>query len=434
MVQDPTEDEEQQAGRNQVDGADTSSEKPEPHPRVIDRSEAMRDLAAFRIGELAAQKFSAISQVRDLTTMSTGAAKFLNEFTSLQRIADAYQMPNLVGRSLEPLSTPALPTAIGEEWRRVSELLRSIPQPPSGYTAKLQSLADQHSQDMAALVGRSLHFHVVGSALSETMRLASVSAAFTASEAFHRQLDAVGRIQRELNDAWETARGQVWRYAELFKDLPERVKENLVALAEAGWYLDSEMPISELIYFKEELKTGNPHEINAGLADYFRSGLDRIEATLINRHPTRSQLIQDAFSAHREDKWNLSIPALFIQADGICFDLTKQQLFTKRGLRTFVRRLDPETIERAYLEPLLRNIPITASVEVRKRSSPDLNRHAVLHGESTDFGTEVNGLKAISFLNFVSHVLLRASEVIAARSQKRIEGASTPDNQSIGSD
>jgi len=38
---------------------------------------------------------------------------------------------------------------------------------------------------------------------------------------------------------------------------------------------------------------------------------------------------------------------------------------------------------------------------------PALYRHAVLHGESVDYGTEINSLKAISLLQYVSGVLAR---------------------------
>ena len=34
-----------------------------------------------------------------------------------------------------------------------------------------------------------------------------------------------------------------------------------------------------------------------------------------------------------------------------------------------------------------------------------LNRHEVLHGESVDYGTEINSLKAISLLYYIASVL-----------------------------
>jgi Protein of unknown function (DUF1419) len=188
-------------------------------------------------------------------------------------------------------------------------------------------------------------------------------------------------------------------------EFPARVKENLVALAEAGWYLDAETDTYDIVQFKEELENSTAEEINSNLAQYFRSSLDRIEASLCEDHPTRAHLIREAFSAHREGKYGLSIPALFAQADGICYDLTGYQIFARNGIHRFARRINPEALERAYLEPLIRAIPITESSQQRRARIPQLNRHAVMHGESTEFPTEENGLKAISFINFVSHVL-----------------------------
>ena len=46
----------------------------------------------------------------------------------------------------------------------------------------------------------------------------------------------------------------------------------------------------------------------------------------------------------------------------------------------------------------------------RKERGPgffELNRHQVLHGESVNYGTETNSLKAISFLGYLSFILRR---------------------------
>jgi len=50
-------------------------------------------------------------------------------------------------------------------------------------------------------------------------------------------------------------------------------------------------------------------------------------------------------------------------------------------------------------------LPISASEHERGDAFVGLNRHQVLHGESTQYGTEMNSLKAISLLNYVAHIL-----------------------------
>jgi hypothetical protein len=56
----------------------------------------------------------------------------------------------------------------------------------------------------------------------------------------------------------------------------------------------------------------------------------------------------------------------------------------------------------AILSPLAETLPINASENERPRNFNGLNRHMVLHGESLDYGSKVNSLKAISLVNYVS--------------------------------
>lgn len=296
-------------------------------------------------------------------------------------------------------------------WRN-AELLRS-------QFARAQSLAQFEpvaARELRRVAEQMRQYNtsqIINEALGQTVRLAEAARRFTGSDAFRSHLASVAKVPDAVWAIASTLRdfqSPFEKYAEQIRSLPKRVKENLLALAEAGWYLDAEMPMADLIHFKEELASSDPEEVNAALASYFRDALDRIEATLTKEHSDRIELLRDAFAAHREKKYNLSIPLLFAQADGVCLDLTGYPLFANGGLTKYVRRIDPETLERAYLEPLLSQGPIVESAGRRADRPSRLNRHAVMHGESTAYGTEENGLKAISFLNFVSHVLLLTVE------------------------
>lgn len=188
------------------------------------------------------------------------------------------------------------------------------------------------------------------------------------------------------------------------RQLPGHVKDGLIALAEAGWYLDPHMPFPTITKFRNELANRPMEEIQSGLAIYFRHHLDRIEAELTARHPARAKLICSAFAAHRTGNYDASIPLLFAQVDGICDDITNSHLFRK-GLAGYASKTEMKAFERAYFEPLLQPIPVKFGEGRRGAGFTELNRHAVMHGEALDYGTEENGLKAISLLNYVSYVL-----------------------------
>ena len=56
-------------------------------------------------------------------------------------------------------------------------------------------------------------------------------------------------------------------------------------------------------------------------------------------------------------------------------------------------------------------IPRTKEGDATLPGFIDLNRHAVMHGESLDYGSEENGLKAVSLLNYVSYILSEDPEL-----------------------
>lgn len=214
------------------------------------------------------------------------------------------------------------------------------------------------------------------------------------------------------SDAYEKIISRFKESAKNWKQLPRRVKRNLLALATTGWYLDAEMSIREILNFCDDIESRSPEEMEQSLTNYFRDALERIESTLRQRHPGRAALLAEAFKAHHGGLYSLSIPALFAQADGICLDLTGCQIFQNGGPNRFVKKIDANTLEHAYLQPLIQAIPIKESSKQRRDTSLQLNRHAVMHGESTDFATEKNGLKAISFVNYVSYAIAMASDLV----------------------
>jgi len=55
-------------------------------------------------------------------------------------------------------------------------------------------------------------------------------------------------------------------------------------------------------------------------------------------------------------------------------------------------------------------LPISASQNERDDKFNELNRHQVLHGESTSYDSEINSLKAISLINYLAQVLMKPED------------------------
>jgi len=194
-----------------------------------------------------------------------------------------------------------------------------------------------------------------------------------------------------------------------FHELPPRIKEALLLLGTHGWYMDEEWTIPDLYQLIKGLSSGNIVEAEHALIEHFESRTDDIEKSIVKRFPQREKIIRSAFNAHRREEYELSIPVILAQTDGICKELVNEFLFMKEDRKPctakYVERIVSDTFEAAFLSPLAQTLPIGASERERPEGFNGLNRHMVMHGESLDYGNKTNSLKAISLINYVAHEL-----------------------------
>ncbi len=187
-----------------------------------------------------------------------------------------------------------------------------------------------------------------------------------------------------------------------------QVDSRLVSvLVERGWYPDPWMAPIQLALLSS-YRDSEPEAIEEIMQKVFRERLDSIEAKLVVEYPQRTLILQEAFDAHRESNYNLSVPVLLAQADGIWHDRIALNLFsggTKKAIKALAKRVkDANSLEfvRALITP---DWPLVLSKKDRPDDFSGLNRHLVMHGEATDYGTEENSLRAVAFLNYCAFVL-----------------------------
>lgn len=162
----------------------------------------------------------------------------------------------------------------------------------------------------------------------------------------------------------------------------------------------------------DAFEDGRAAEADASLSAHFTSQLTEIEEELVKLAPAREKLVRSAFGAHRRGEYELAIPVLLAQTDGISVDATGGSLFRDAEgsplTAAYVRGIASDEFLSAMLAPLAQKLPINATEKQRGKVEnwTALNRHMVLHGEALDYGTEINSLKAISLLNYVAGMLL----------------------------
>ena len=213
----------------------------------------------------------------------------------------------------------------------------------------------------------------------------------------------VGNHNLKLPDASSVTRFFEWH--------TEAMRESAIKMGESGWYLDMSMTPGQIVEIGNALQEGGIDEVNDALVAYFEERLDQIEASLVQKFSLRARFIRAAFRAHRREEYELAIPLLLAQIDGICLHVTRKSLFKniskKPAIAEYVERSLANTFMAALLSPLTTSLPINASESQRADDFIALNRHLVLHGEALDYDTKVNSLKVISLINYIGDALTR---------------------------
>lgn len=221
----------------------------------------------------------------------------------------------------------------------------------------------------------------------------------------------VSRFVEAVADAFQRATPGILSLIEAVKRMPDVLQAALIRLANEGWYLDWEgMSLQEPAELANAYLAGQRQEVEDRLVEHYRRRLPEIEEELVALVPTRAHIFRQAFDAHRQGLYYLTVPTLLAQADGVCLDLLGEHFFMrtpgKKGER-FAKLADLEVLTKAMLAPFFSETSIRAGSKERSESFDKLNRHLVLHGESFDYGTEVRGLQAVAFLYYVAVTLGR---------------------------
>ncbi|HMV07484.1 MAG TPA: hypothetical protein PKL56_11835 [Cyclobacteriaceae bacterium] len=205
---------------------------------------------------------------------------------------------------------------------------------------------------------------------------------------------------------FETFRGLGIR----LKDLVEGTPEVLLLLSKYGWYVESDNALTFYEYLGLLIREERIDELDSCLSEYYSENLEAIIDNLCERHPDRSHLFRDIESGHLKKLYSLSIPSTLSQVDGISHDFFNKKFFIK-DRKTYLPEISAEIIKisestvELLISPLTSNTPIIAR-EIDLHEFPiRLNRHEILHGVDKSYGTELNSLKCISLLKYLSDIL-----------------------------
>ena len=203
----------------------------------------------------------------------------------------------------------------------------------------------------------------------------------------------------------------------LLGDLREAVQRISLVIADKeihqvlmthGWVFPWGVPVADIERIVS-LFSHDPDEADRIMCNWFDDMAEDIRDSLIDSFPSREHILRDAFEAHKTNKFNLSIPVFLAQADGMWKERCEKHLFTRErdmAIKSLANdHADSSLIRHLALALLNPTFPLFISERNRPPDFAGLNRHQVVHGESLDYGTRTNSLKAMAFLEYCGMIL-----------------------------
>ena len=235
---------------------------------------------------------------------------------------------------------------------------------------------------------------------------------------FSAMQESIRKAIAPLKESMRKFREVMMPMFERMRELPDQIKVLLSQLAEEGWFFPLlDFPPSVMDYLTELLES-DEEKVDSSLVEFFTSRLDEILQDLSVTFPERKHLFESGFKAHKCKEYDLSIPVLLAQADGVCLDMLGVKLYsrhkgvpvTKDALTEKIRCLPVDEIVDAFFEPLRSGSVFSLGKDKvkekreRNTSYKVLNRHEIMHGIDVNYGNEVNSLKAMAQLHYLTSV------------------------------
>lgn len=237
-------------------------------------------------------------------------------------------------------------------------------------------------------------------------------------------------VERFANIDWKSE-------IERLESLPARSQEAMIRASDRGWFFNWQNSLEDTIGLIDKLGEAGPEEVDAILIEHFTTDFDWYTKLITDMYPVRKSVIEAAANSHKRSEpegYLLSIPVFLAQADGIFSEITGlTQPMSSDGKKTkgsvYISGEigdDQDSKDLLYQALNLSNMSLLKSSGQRNKESTSsnttfnaLNRHQVIHGEVSDYGTELNSLKAFSFLIYIAAHVPEILE--SARSKKSIE-------------
>lgn len=215
---------------------------------------------------------------------------------------------------------------------------------------------------------------------------------------------------------WEQVR-------EVLEEFPNRASSAMKIASKQGWFFSLQDSLGGAVTLERALHAADSSDVIDDLMlRHHEESWDMYEQQLAQKYPERIGAIKAAINAHQHfspQGYFLSIPVFLAQADGIFSEMAGIPSAIGKvkgkdliaGTAWVEEQIGNDDDARKMLFPILELYELDILKSTAKRQSKEietgetfnsLNRHQVMHGEVSDYGTRINSAKAFSFLIFIS--------------------------------
>lgn len=162
------------------------------------------------------------------------------------------------------------------------------------------------------------------------------------------------------------------------------------------------------------------------VADFFLKGratAEQVEAALLRKYAdhgiedvrqawkadvlisARLPILVDALKAHEEGQYNLSVPVLLAQLEGMVAEA--KQHTGRFNTKTLFNYLEPIATDGSRFQQIAAKLVVDTlwAGFTHGLPPPPLSRHAILHGADATYGTGANSLRAILYFDIIRDAL-----------------------------
>lgn len=185
------------------------------------------------------------------------------------------------------------------------------------------------------------------------------------------------------------------------KDLYEIQRKLSERMIKNGWYYSGILPIdvSEILDLDDE-------DFNLQLVNFYVEEYEILYNNIMRNFFDRKNILEKCFSAHENKDYELCIPTMLSQADGISKEIFGKYLFYKENGEPATKNQNRISFRLDYWFDIAYYIQlsITGQLNINSNKTDGFNRHKVIHGLNIDYATKENSIRCIVMLNFLAEI------------------------------